>query len=120
MSINRVYIDLCHLTPIAVQRSSAAPASAVIAIRDLLDATAEQIRRDAPRVYSRELAEIVFVQPYCRISNLVDAKIAQRQSASAYLKALVGIGVLEEIKAGRERLFINPALLKRLNDDHGG
>ncbi|HZC17246.1 MAG TPA: Fic family protein [Caulobacteraceae bacterium] len=91
----------------------------VRAVRDLLDETAERIRRGAPRIYSRELAEIIFVQPYCRIGNLVDAGIAQRQSASVYLKTLVGIGVLEEMKAGRERLFINPALLRLLNSDRG-
>ena len=91
----------------------------VRAIRNLLDKTAERIRRDAPRIYSRELAEIIFVQPYCRIGNLVDAGVAQRQSASVYLKALVGIGVLKEMKAGRERLFINPALLRLLTSDPG-
>jgi Fic family protein len=86
------------------------------AIRDLLNETAERIKRDAPRIYSRDLAEIIFVQPYSRIGNLVDAKIAQRQSASQYLKALCDIGVLEERKSGREKLFINPALLKILTD----
>ena len=30
----------------------------------------------APKIYSRELAEIVFVQPYCRIGDLVRANIA--------------------------------------------
>lgn len=104
----------------AVRETAQWTTAKVRAIRDLLDQTAERVRHDAPRIYSRELAEIVFVQPYCRISNLVEAGIAQRQSASTYLKALVGIGVLEEVKAGRERLFINPALLKLLNDDHDG
>jgi Fic family protein len=85
-----------------------------VAIRDLLERTAETIRSQAPKIYSRELAEMIFVQPYCRIHNLVDAKIAQRQSASVYLKKLVGIGVLEERKIGREKLFINPAFLKLL------
>jgi Fic family protein len=92
----------------------------VRAIRELLDETVERIRRDAPRIYSRELAEIIFVQPYCRISNLVEAGIAQRQSASVYLKTLAGIGVLDEMKVGRERLFINPPLLTLLTGDHGG
>lgn len=102
----------------AVRETARWTTAKVRAIRGLLDETAERIRRDAPRIYSRELAEIIFVQPYCRISNLVEAGIAQRQSASTYLKALVGIGVLEEAKAGRERLFINPALLRLLNSDH--
>ena len=78
--------------------------------------TAETIRRQLPKIYSRELAEIIFAQPYCRIGNVVDAGIAKRQSASVYLKALVRIGVLEERKAGREKLFINPALLRALTD----
>ncbi len=86
------------------------------AIRDLLNETAERIKREAPRIYSRELAEAIFIQPYSRIGNLVDAGIAQRQSASQYLQALCKIGVLEERKSGREKLFINPALLKILTD----
>lgn len=84
------------------------------AIRQLLDMTAETVRRDAAKIYSRELAEMIFVQPYCRIGNLVDAGIAQRQSASTYLKRLCEIGVLEERKVGREKLFINLAFLRLL------
>jgi len=86
----------------------------IAAIRDLLDLTAETIRREAPKVYSRELAELIFVQPYCRINNLVEAKIAKRQSASVYLKKLAEIGVLEERKIGREKIFINPDFLELL------
>ncbi len=86
------------------------------AIRDLLNQTVESMRRDIPRIYSRELAEVIFVNPYCRIGDLVEAQIAKRQSASAYLKLLVEAGLLEEIKAGRENLYINPALLALLRD----
>jgi Fic family protein len=86
------------------------------AIRNLLNQTAEQIRQKAPRIYSRELAESIFAQPYSRIGTLVEAGIAQRQSVSQYLKVLCEIGVLEERKRGREKLFINPALLKILTD----
>jgi hypothetical protein len=31
-----------------------------------------------------------------------------------YLKALVDAGILEELRAGRENLYINPALLELL------
>lgn len=84
------------------------------AIRDLLDNTASRMREAAPRIYSRELAELIFSYPYCRIGNLVEAGLAQRQSASVYLKTLASNGFLEERKAGRERLFVNPALLSLL------
>jgi len=88
----------------------------ITAIKELIDRTSEMIRREEPRIYSRELAEIIFVQPYCRIGNLVEAGIAQRQSASVYLKRLAAIGVLEERKSGRDRLFVNPALLSLLTE----
>ena len=88
----------------------------ITAIRELLEGTADRIRREAPKIYSRELTELIFVQPYCRIGNLVDAGIAQRQSASVYLKKLCDIGVLEERKTGRDKVFINPAFLRLLTE----
>jgi Fic family protein len=84
------------------------------AIRDLIDETVEVVKSRAQKIYSRELVELTFMQPYCRIENLVSAKIAQRQSASVYLKKLSEIGVLEEHKAGREKLFVNPTFLRLL------
>ena len=79
--------------------------------------TTEQVREGAPRLYSRELVELVFTQPYCRISNVVDAGIARRQAASEYLKKLCAIGILSEMKVGREKLFVHPRLLKLLTAD---
>ena len=102
---------------LAALRETAAWSTAKIrAIRILLDGTAEQIRRDLPKIYSRELAEIIFVNPYCRIADLVDAGIAKRQSASVYLKALAGLGLLSEVEAGREKIYTNPVLLALLSE----
>lgn len=88
------------------------------AIRELLRATTAHVQRSAPSLYSRELVELVFVQPYSRIANVVDAGLAKRQTASEYLKELRDIGVLREIKAGREKLFIHPKLLKLLASEN--
>ena len=71
------------------------------AIRRLADHTVEYVRRREPKIYSRELVDVIFEQPYCRIGNLEAAGIAKRQTASKYLKALAAIGVLEENAAGR-------------------
>jgi hypothetical protein len=55
----------------------------------------------------------------CRIQNPVDAGIAKRQTASVYLKQLVDLGMLSEIKVGREKLFIHPNFMRLLtSDDH--
>ena len=57
---------------------------------------------------------MIFVNPYCRIADVVSAGIAKRQAAAVYLKALVDAGSVAEMKAGRENLYINPALLELL------
>ena len=87
------------------------------AIRRLASDTADDVRKKLPKIYSRELVDVIFEQPYCRIANLVDAKIAGRQAASRYLKALVSIGVLRERAFGREKLFVNPKLMNLLTRD---
>jgi len=89
----------------------------ITAIRTLEEHTATFVREHLPKLYSRELVDVIFEQPYCRIGNLVERGIAQRQSASRYLKELVAIGVLREMQAGREKLFIHPKLLQLLTRD---
>lgn len=87
------------------------------AIRKLSRHTAEFFRSRLPKLYSRELVDLIFEQPYCRIQNITQAGLAERHAASRYLKNLVGIGVLEEKVVGRERLFVNPKLLKLLTEE---
>ena len=87
------------------------------AIRQLEEHTAATVRTGAPKIYSRELLDLIFEQPYCRISNLESAHIAKRQTALKYLKALVDLGILEEHQSGREKLFIHPKLMHLLSDD---
>jgi len=87
------------------------------ALRALMAMATDHVRARLPKLYSRELVELVFTQPYCRIQNVVSAGIAKRQTASVYLKSLVEIGVLREIAAGREKLFLHPKFLDLLLSD---
>jgi Fic family protein len=87
------------------------------AIRELIERTADYTRRSAPKQYSRELIDLIFVQPYCRIENLVDAGIAKRQTASTYLHKLAAIGVLNETQVGLRKLFLNARFLTLLTRD---
>ena len=89
----------------------------IVAIRDLSEKTAVHVKAERPKIYSRELIDVIFEQPYCRISNVVDKGIAQRQAASRYLAELVDLGVLQAISSGREKLFINPSLLQLLMNE---
>ncbi len=89
----------------------------IAAIRKLAAVTAEHVREAAPKIYSRELIDVIFEQPYCRIGNLVAAGIAGRQAASRYLKTLANAGVLREQAFGKEKLFIHPRLMNLLTRD---
>jgi Fic family protein len=87
------------------------------AIRELMEHTAQYVHKSLPKIYSWELVELLFKQPYCRISNIVDAEIAKRQTASVYLKQLCEIGVLKEIKSGRENIFVHPKYIELLTGE---
>ena len=89
----------------------------IAAVRRLSDDTTRHVRARLPKIYSRELVDVIFEQPYCRISNLVQAGIAGRQAASRHLKALVSIGVLREQAFGKEKLFVHPKLMSLLTRD---
>ena len=101
----------------AVEQTAKWTTAKIAAIRTLAEHTTAHVRERLPKIYTRELVDVVFEQPYCRIGNLVEKKIAQRQSASRYLKELTAIGVLREVQAGKEKLFIHPKLMQLLADD---
>ena len=88
----------------------------IIKIRNLLDDTIEKAKVELPkRVYSKELIELLFVQPYCKVKQLVDAGIAKRQTAAEYLKELEKIGVIKGRKVGTSKLYLNIKLYELLS-----
>ena len=89
----------------------------ITAIRALMESTTDYIKAQLPKIYSYELVQLIFEQPYCRISNLVERNIAKRQTASIYLKQLTTIGVLQEIDSGKEKLFVHPRLMTLMTKD---
>ncbi len=101
----------------AVEETSLWTTGKIGGIRNLAEHTTTHVRQALPKIYSRELVDVIFEQPYCRISDLVTKGVAQRQAASRYLKELVAIGVLREVAFGKEKLFIHPKLMQLLSWD---
>ncbi|HEZ7619975.1 TPA: Fic family protein [Neisseria meningitidis] len=91
--------------------------SKIDAIRRLFEQTRQHIRTHAQGIYTHELVNLLFEQPYTRIANLEAAGIAKRQTASKYLKELSDISVLQEIAIGRDKLFIHPRLMELLRGE---
>lgn len=96
----------------AVEQTAKWTTDKIAAVRILIEITTGYIRESLPKIYSYELVKIIFEQPYCRISNLIELGIARRQTASVYLKQLCDIGVLYEISVGREKLYVHPKLIE--------
>ena len=72
------------------------------------------IREKLPKIYSKDLIEILFSHPYTKIEFLVEGLGLHRETASKYLKELEKLGILETVKIGRSKYFVNIKLFNRL------
>lgn len=88
--------------------------SKIFSIQKLMEESSEFIKSKASSIYSKELVALLFTQPYVRIQNWVNTGGIGRDTASKHLKSLCEIGFLEELKRGREKLFINHRFLNLL------
>ncbi len=100
----------------AVEQTAIHTRDKILAIRELLIKTLEITKERLPsRVYSKDLIELLFHQPYTKAQFLVDAGIAERKTAANYLKEIEKIGVLQNRKVGRENLYLNKELFEILS-----
>src|SRR5258708_26312901 len=83
----------------------------IAAVRKLTNLTVEYVRRELPKIYSRELLHGIFSQPYCRIANLVEAGVANRQAAARHPNGLLGAGVTRDAKVGPRKIFLPHKML---------
>ncbi len=98
----------------AVESTAKDTIARITNIKDLLDATIVQVQENAPKVYRKELVELLFEQPYSKIDFVVNKLGVERKAASRYLKELETIGIVEARKVGRETLYINTKLIEIL------
>ncbi len=98
----------------AVEVTSIQTIEKINTIRALLDNTIEKVQINAPKIYKKELVELLFEQPYSKIEFVVNRLKVERKAASRYLKELEKIGILESQKVGRETLYINKKLIEIL------
>ncbi len=74
------------------------------------------IQKQLPKIYSKDLIEILFVHPYTKIEFLTDRMNLHRDTASKYLKELEKIEILESVKIGRNTYYINVRLYDLLKN----
>jgi hypothetical protein len=81
-----------------------------------MDRTAEEIKKKLPKVYSKDLIEILFRLPYTKRQHLIDENIGNPKTVGNYLISLEENGFLKSVKVGKEKLYLNQQLLKILEE----
>ncbi|MDY0341954.1 MAG: Fic/DOC family N-terminal domain-containing protein [Lentimicrobium sp.] len=85
-------------------------------ITQTMGETANEIKTKLPKVYSKDLVEILFRLPYTKRQHLIDENIGNPKTAGNYLIALEENGFLQSVKVGKEKLYLNQRLLAILEN----
>ena len=73
-----------------------------------------RMRNEPPKIYSQDLLNSLFRNPYTRIDYVARDLAVERRTASKYLKQLTEKGVVEKQKMGRNNYYINRKLFDLL------
>ncbi|HEY2712442.1 MAG TPA: Fic family protein [Chthoniobacterales bacterium] len=102
----------------AIEKTAQGTTETINGIRDLMAETLADAKRKLPKpVFSKELIELIFEQPYCKIRFVEIAGIAKRLTATKYLRALEKAGFVVPTKRGTELIFINHKLWRLLTGE---
>lgn len=80
-------------------------------VTELMDKIGVEIKEALPKVYSKELLEILFRLPYTKKQFLIDEKLGTSKTVGNYLIALEEKGFLTSEKVGKEKLYLNHRLM---------
>ncbi|TXC85168.1 Fic family protein [Luteibaculum oceani] len=97
-----------------IELTSLRTISKIQSINQLLSDTILAVQQQEPKIYRKELVELLFEHPYSKIENVVDKLNVERKAASRYLNALEKIGILKSEKVGREIIYVNTKLIEIL------
>jgi len=74
--------------------------------------TAEDIKKVLPKIYSKELVELLFFEFYTKIKFIENGLNISRRTASDYLIALEKEGFLSSQMMGKEKIYLNKRLFE--------
>ena len=81
-------------------------------INSLVEQTAEDILTALPKIYSRELVDLLFFEFYTKTIYIEKGLRISRKTAVTYLSALEESGFLTSERIGRERIYLNKRLFE--------
>lgn len=99
----------------AIEQTAAETQQRVTNILNAMESAILLVKSKSPKIYSKDLIEVIFKHPYCKARFIEEAGLAKRQTAAIYLKTLEEVGLLKSLKMGRDHYYINEALVQALS-----
>lgn len=84
-------------------------------IRTLMENYKADFKAKLPKIYSKELLDILFKHPYTKIEHVENDLDITYQTARIYLDQLDSEGLLSKQKIGKTNFYINPPLFDLLH-----
>ncbi len=97
-----------------IEQTSLSTIELIENINLLIQKTQAVIKEKLPKIYSKDLVEILFIHPYTKIEFLVDGLGITRKTASKYLNELEQISIVKNIQIKNSKFFINEELFNML------
>ncbi len=79
-------------------------------INSEVDAMIAEIKEKLPKIYSKELIDLLFYEFYTKTQYIAEGLGVSRRTAVNYLSALEKEGFLASEKLGKERIYQNKRL----------
>lgn len=97
-----------------IQQTATKGRKRILQIENLMIETGKEIQKVLPKVYSKDLLEMLFKLPYTKRQYLVNAGLGNLKTVGIYLKELEEKNLLKSERVGKEKLYLNRQLMKVL------
>ena len=86
----------------------------IFEIEELMKKMGSEIQKVLPKIYSKDLLEVLFKLPYTKRNFLERAGLGNKKTVGNYLNQLLEKGFLKSEQVGKEKLYLNHRLLEYL------
>lgn len=100
-----------------VEQTAKSARNRIKRIETLMNTMSDEIQTTLPKVYSKDLIEILFQLPYTKRNVLEKAGLGNIKTSGNYLKSLETKGLLKATTVGKEKLYLNFRLMEILKGD---
>ena len=96
----------------AIEKTSKYTLTLIDNIIDAMNNTKKILKDKLPKIYSKDLLELLFFEFYTKNEYIRTKLNISRQTATSYLKQLEEVGILSSEKIGKEIIYKNISLFK--------